>query len=243
MTAPRLLGASFTLNPVAVSISDVTVTEGNCGQKNATFTVTLARSAGTVILVANYATGGGTAAADGTPRQSMGALTFGPGAVSQPVTVPILGDTTFRSAETFNVTLNAPVNATLADAVGAGTYTNDDRELLPGEEVVASGERGRGGCLRIGPHEDGGEQVGQRGCLLDPGYRLRRWLCRVRPCPPHLGTSSSASAKATPTRTGRTSTSPSTRAIPATSRSTRRASTAAPSAPGHRATPAGGHQG
>ena len=45
---------------------------------------------------------------------------------SQTVTVAIAQDTIFEGSETLNVTLSAPVNASLADSLGLGTITDDD---------------------------------------------------------------------------------------------------------------------
>ncbi len=53
-------------------------------------------------------------------------LTFPAGTTSLPVTVTVLGDTTTEPNETFVVNLTAPGNATIADAQGVGTITNDD---------------------------------------------------------------------------------------------------------------------
>ena len=62
----------------ALSIGDVTVTEGNSGTTNAVFTVTLAATSGLTVTVA-YATADGTATtADGDYSAASGSLTFTP---------------------------------------------------------------------------------------------------------------------------------------------------------------------
>jgi hypothetical protein len=52
--------ASLTVVPPALSINDVTVTEGNSGSTNATFTVTLSSAAGSTVSV-DFFTSNGTA--------------------------------------------------------------------------------------------------------------------------------------------------------------------------------------
>src|SRR5690606_34916380 len=57
-----------------------------------------------------------------------GTVTFAPGVLTQTITVNITNDTVYEGAvgETFNVTLASPVNATLSDAQGVGTITDND---------------------------------------------------------------------------------------------------------------------
>jgi len=53
-------------------------------------------------------------------------LTFAPGTTTQLVTVPVVGDTLGEPTETFAVNLTGATNATIADAQGIGTITDDD---------------------------------------------------------------------------------------------------------------------
>jgi uncharacterized repeat protein (TIGR01451 family) len=53
-------------------------------------------------------------------------LTFNPGVTSQPINVPIVGDTTAEPDETFTVTLSGASNALIGTAIGSGTIQNDD---------------------------------------------------------------------------------------------------------------------
>ena len=111
-----------------ISISDVTLTEGNSGNTNATFTVSLSSAAIQTITV-DYATADGTgnaatAGSDYTPTS--GTLTFAPGALTQTVSVPILSDAIDENNERFVVNLSNPINATIADAQGLGTINDND---------------------------------------------------------------------------------------------------------------------
>jgi hypothetical protein len=108
-----------------ISISDVTVTEGNSGPVNATFNVTLnAVSAQTVSV--QYASANGTAVAGSDYTAVTGSLTFSPGEQTKPVTVQVSGDRVDESDETFVINLSAPTNATILDPQGSGTISDDD---------------------------------------------------------------------------------------------------------------------
>ena len=113
-------------NPPTVSIDDVTATEGNTGTVNATFTVTLSAPSGQIISV-QYATANGTALAPGDYTTTSGTLTFNPGgALTQTITVPVIGDLLDETDETFTLTLSNPSNATISDGQAVGTITDDD---------------------------------------------------------------------------------------------------------------------
>lgn len=116
---------TFTSVPSGLSIDDVSVTEGNSGTTNADFTVTLAPS-NTQTVTVNYATQNGTATQPGDYTATYGSLTFTPGQTTKTISVPVKGDTLAEGDETFTVKLSNPTNATLGDAQGIGTITNDD---------------------------------------------------------------------------------------------------------------------
>ncbi|MBS3026203.1 MAG: hypothetical protein HCA25_03660 [Dolichospermum sp. DET50] len=113
-----------------LSINDVTLTEGNSGTKNATFTVTLSGETFQPVTV-NYATANGTATAGSDYTATTGTLIFNvnPGETSKQITVPVLGDSLFEGDETFFVNLSNATNASIADAQAQGTITNDDVTL------------------------------------------------------------------------------------------------------------------
>ncbi|HEV7428831.1 MAG TPA: Calx-beta domain-containing protein [Thermoanaerobaculia bacterium] len=109
-----------------ISISDVTVTEGNSGTVNANFNVFLTASSASTITV-NYATADNSATVANSDYVSKsGVLTFTPGQTGQSVTVSVNGDTVFEPNETFFVNLSAPSNAVIIKPQGTGTITNDD---------------------------------------------------------------------------------------------------------------------
>jgi uncharacterized protein (TIGR03437 family) len=108
-----------------ITINDVTVTEGNTGTVNATFTVTLSAASANTVTV-DYATADGSATAPADYQSTNGTLTFNPGDTTKTITVLVNGDTTSEQNETFFVNLTSPGNATISDAQGQGTITNDD---------------------------------------------------------------------------------------------------------------------
>ncbi len=109
----------------AVSISDVSVNEGNSGNTSAVFNVTLS-SASTQTISVSYATANGTATSPSDYVGATGTLVFAPGQTSQPLGVPVVGDTVFEANENFFLNVSNPVNATLADNQGVGTIVDDD---------------------------------------------------------------------------------------------------------------------
>ena len=127
----------------AVSINDVSVTEGNSGTKTASFTVTLSNVSSQTVSV-NFATSAGTATAGSDYASTSGTLTFTPGQTSRSINVTINGDTTLEANETFTVNLSSPVGSTIADGQGVGTITNDDSQpsLSINDVIVTEGNSG-----------------------------------------------------------------------------------------------------
>jgi hypothetical protein len=126
----------------ALSISDAARAEGHSGPAAITFTVSLSQAASVPVTV-TYATANGTAAA-GSDYTAVPAttLTFPPGTASLPVSVNVIGDTAVEPNETFVVNLSAPAGATITDAQGVGTITNDDVAPVP---VTVTLQVGAGG--------------------------------------------------------------------------------------------------
>ena len=114
-----------------VGIDSPSVTEGNTGEADLDFTVSLSAASGKQVTV-NYAVDGADAgtATSGADYEALtaGTLTFAPGETSKTVTVKVTGDTADEADETVRVTLSDPVNATLdvTKTTGVGTITDDD---------------------------------------------------------------------------------------------------------------------
>jgi concanavalin A-like lectin/glucanase superfamily protein/Calx-beta domain-containing protein len=125
------------------SIDDVTMNEGNSGTTSFVFTVTKTGSTASSSSV-DYKTVNGSAL---TPSDytaiPVTTLTFAPADTSKQVTVFVNGDTAHESTEAFTVHLSNAVSATISDADGTGTITNDD-----GAPVVTNTNDSGPGTLR-----------------------------------------------------------------------------------------------
>ena len=110
----------------AVSVSDATRAEG----EGLVFTASLSGPTSSTVTVA-YATQNGTATAGSDYAAASGTLTFAPNQTSRTFSVAGLEDAAVEVDEAFTVNLSAPTNATLGDAQGTGTVTNDDSAPAP----------------------------------------------------------------------------------------------------------------
>lgn len=130
LSAATLSGNSSGGTPVpAISINDVSLTEGNSGTKNFTFTVSLSTAAASTVTV--DARGfNGTASAAATPPDwvftGISTLSFAPGETTKSFTIAVNGDIDVESDEQFTVVVSNATNATIADNTGVGTILNDD---------------------------------------------------------------------------------------------------------------------
>ncbi len=109
----------------AISIDDASISEGNSGTSQLSFTVKLSQAT-TVPVTVNYATGNGTATAGSDYTQKTGTVTFAAGETSKTITVAVTGDTAVEANETLAVTLSGASGGTIADGSATGTITNDD---------------------------------------------------------------------------------------------------------------------
>jgi hypothetical protein len=117
-----------------ISIDDVSHTEGNSGEKDFDFTVSLSNPSDQQITV-DYDTADDSATiADGDYDSASGTLTFAAGDTSKTVTVKVNGDTTDEPDETFDVDLSEnSTNSSIVDGTGAGTIQDDDGD--PGVSI------------------------------------------------------------------------------------------------------------
>ena len=119
-------------------MADATVTEGNSGSSNASFTVTLSAASGQTVTVA-FATSNGTATAGSDYTATNGTLSFAAGETSKTIPVAVLGDTVNEPNETFTLTLSAATNATIADnsAVVFIAAARVEEVIAVAEQIVA----------------------------------------------------------------------------------------------------------
>jgi uncharacterized repeat protein (TIGR01451 family) len=113
--------------PPMVSITDVSVTEGNSGTNNAVFRIGLSAPNGLPVVV-RYSTSNGTARAGSDYIGRNGSVTFSPGTLflTQSVTIQVRGDTMAESNETFYINLTSATNGVIAKGQGVGMIINDE---------------------------------------------------------------------------------------------------------------------
>ncbi len=133
---------TWTPPPPSMTISDVTVTEGNTGTRSASFTVTLSAASNQPVTVA-YSTANGTATAGSDYQARTGTLTIPAGQTTGTITILVTGDRLAEANETFVVNLSSPTNATIADGQGVGTIADDEPRISIGDVTRAEGRKGQ----------------------------------------------------------------------------------------------------
>ena len=169
--------------PAVLSIRGGEVTEGAAGDETTplVFTVTKAGATSKVVTV-DYQVGGTAEAGADYEALADGTLTFAPGEIEMTLTVAVMGDDMDEDDETVEVTLNNPVNATLAPGEGmaVGTIVDDDAPAvlsISGETVT---EGAAGATHAAGVHRDQGGRHQQGGDGGLPGGRHGRGRRRLR---------------------------------------------------------------
>jgi hypothetical protein len=113
-----------------ISISDVTLTEGNNGTSLANFVVSLSiPSVQTVQL--NYGTANQTAIQPSDYVRTTGTLIFNPGETSKNISIAVTGETLIENDQSFRVNLTSPINGRITDSMGIGTILDDDYQGSP----------------------------------------------------------------------------------------------------------------
>jgi len=124
-----------------VTINDVTVTEGDAGTVNATFTLTLSKLSA-VDATVQYSTADMTAVAGSDYVAASGSVTIPAGQTSKTFTVAVKGDLAAEPNEQFAVNLTAATNATIGDNQGVGTIIDDEPRVSVGNAQVTEGSTG-----------------------------------------------------------------------------------------------------
>ena len=112
----------------SLSVANASVAEGDSGEADLTFTVSLSPAAGHAVTVA-WATSketGDTATPGTDYTAGSGTLSFAAGATSKTVTVKVTGDQVDEANETLTLTLSNATGADIGDATATGTITDDD---------------------------------------------------------------------------------------------------------------------
>jgi hypothetical protein len=125
--------------PPGVSVSDATVTEGNSGTVNATFTVTLSKPTNVDVTV-RYDTANGTAMAGSDYTATSGTVTIPAGYTRRTFAVAVRGDRLAEPTELFGVNLSAPTNATISDGQGTGTIVDNEPRISINDVAKSEGK-------------------------------------------------------------------------------------------------------
>jgi probable HAF family extracellular repeat protein len=110
----------------ALSISDVTIFEGNTGTWNAGFLLNISPMTTSPVTVA-YSTANGTATAGSDYNAASGTVTIPAGRTTWAVYATVRSDRKRELDEIFYMNISNPAGATITDAQGLGTIRNDDR--------------------------------------------------------------------------------------------------------------------
>ncbi|HEX4941902.1 MAG TPA: Calx-beta domain-containing protein, partial [Actinomycetota bacterium] len=109
-----------------LSIGDVSVVEGNTGQRMLTFSVSLTGDTD-IDATFDFATAGLSATQGTDYADATGTLTIDAGDTGTTIDVGVNGDATYEGDETLTVTLSDPASAVLVDGAAVGTIRNDDK--------------------------------------------------------------------------------------------------------------------
>jgi CSLREA domain-containing protein len=126
-----------------INITDTTVTEGDSGTVNATFTVSLTKPSASAITVQYQTANNSATAPSDFTALALSTLTFNAGEQSKQITVVVNGDMTVEGNDIFHVNLSNASGATINDAQGQGTITNDDSTTVSiSDATVTEGNSG-----------------------------------------------------------------------------------------------------
>lgn len=137
-----------------LSIANASVSEGNSGTTNLTFTVTLSTASSSTVTVKYTTTdgtaNGGSSCSVGTDyiKATNSTLSIPAGQLTGTFAIQICGDTTIEPDETFTVTLSNPSNANLGSpSTATGTILNDDSNTPASFNAVDTGANAVSGKL------------------------------------------------------------------------------------------------
>ena len=124
-----------------ISISDKSSSEGD----SATYTVTIDQVSDQTVTVDYDTLESGTATSGTDYTHTGGTVTITAGNTTGTLTVNTIEDGDYEANETYSVILSNPSNATITDATGAGTITEDDS--APTISIVSSGSGNEGDSI------------------------------------------------------------------------------------------------
>ncbi|MEO1689711.1 MAG: Calx-beta domain-containing protein, partial [Pseudomonadota bacterium] len=120
-----ILDNDGTANPLAAFVSRPEILEGDAGQTEAVFEISLSRPA-LEALTLSYETVDGGAVAGEDYVATSGTIDLVAGQTSAAVRVPVLGDTEVEFSETFALSLSTASTALAGISIGSATVLDDD---------------------------------------------------------------------------------------------------------------------
>ncbi|MBN3993629.1 MAG: PKD domain-containing protein [Nostoc sp. NMS2] len=129
--------------PPTIQASDISIIEGDNGNKYAVFTANLSEASRRTIT-ANYSTTDGTATFGSDYTAANGTISFASGEISKTITVQLIGDTLDEFDETFFVNLSDATNAIILTNQATVTILDDDAAptLTIGDRIITEGDNG-----------------------------------------------------------------------------------------------------
>jgi predicted extracellular nuclease len=121
-----------------LSINDVSVTEGDSGTTNATFTISLTSAAGPGGVSFNVATADASASAGSDYAALSANVTIPEGSSNHTIDVLVIGDTLIEGDESFTLVVSNVVNADVGDSEGIATVVDNDEATAPATFVVVN---------------------------------------------------------------------------------------------------------
>ena len=127
-----------------ISIADASIVEGDSGQSDLEFTVSLSAPTGADVTF-NYATNDISATAGDDYVVATASGTIVSGTISSLVVVQVIGDSAEEGDETLGVSISGVANATVADDTAIGTIVDDDSEptISIDDAVLVEGDIGQ----------------------------------------------------------------------------------------------------
>ena len=138
------------LSDLSISISDVSVTEGNSGTVAASFDVTLPFASSKTVSASFY-----SIPLDGAKdidyQTRLGSVVFAPGVTTQTINFSVNGDLLDEFDEKFKVLLRTPLNAVIGRAEGLATILDDDSPPTISINDITLKEGNSGSALALFP--------------------------------------------------------------------------------------------
>uniref|UniRef100_UPI000A420BF7 Calx-beta domain-containing protein n=1 Tax=Marinobacterium profundum TaxID=1714300 RepID=UPI000A420BF7 len=145
-----ILDDDGTGNNLALFVSRPLVVEGDAGQTQASFEVSLSRPAPEAFTV-DYTTVDGSATAGEDYQATSGTLIFAAGQTSSSVTVPVFGDTAIEPTELFSLSFDKPAGVATV-SIGSAEILDDDAGGEAQPTVNVSGASNFEGTTSVDPN-------------------------------------------------------------------------------------------